>query len=283
MGDQGEGWVSCLEGVLFAHRTAKHASTGFSPFRILYGREPKLPIDVKYELGSSESVEEFDDNYVKHVVDVMSHIREAVDDDASIAIARAQQRQKEEYDKKHGGTMMYKPGDKVLLKNLKRADRKGGKSSMPWLGPYTIVEIVGHNVCTLSSDKGPLKTKQNLCNIKIFQEPSAHKCSALHKTTNQQGVIQEDLIAQGVEQQDADKQDHQETHPDDKPDLSSTWISNLKLPNEDKSIIEGGRELTDKIIDAAQTLLRAQFISVDGLDTTLLSQTASGFTYSAHQ
>ena len=64
LGDQGERWVSCFEGVLFAHRTAKHASTGFSPFRLLYGREPKLPVDVKYEKVSTKSKDEFDENYV---------------------------------------------------------------------------------------------------------------------------------------------------------------------------------------------------------------------------
>lgn len=38
-------WESFLDPVLFAYRTSKQASTKYSPFFVLYGREPKLPID----------------------------------------------------------------------------------------------------------------------------------------------------------------------------------------------------------------------------------------------
>lgn len=38
-------WECYLDSVLFAYRTAKQASTKYSPFFIMYGREPKLPID----------------------------------------------------------------------------------------------------------------------------------------------------------------------------------------------------------------------------------------------
>jgi len=44
-----------LQGALFAHRTAQHFSTGYSPFKMLYQREAILPIDVD---GSSKNEEE---------------------------------------------------------------------------------------------------------------------------------------------------------------------------------------------------------------------------------
>jgi hypothetical protein len=47
--DHKEDWPNVLDGVLFAHRTARHKSPGFSPYKLLYGREPVLPIDVKYD------------------------------------------------------------------------------------------------------------------------------------------------------------------------------------------------------------------------------------------
>ena len=61
----------------------------------------------------------------------MSRIRDTVANNAITAIAKAQQRQKVGDDKKHGGHMMYKPGDTVLLRNLQRADRKGRKVVCP--------------------------------------------------------------------------------------------------------------------------------------------------------
>ena len=39
-------WNKYLDSVLFAYRTSKQASTRFSPFFLLYGREPRLPIEL---------------------------------------------------------------------------------------------------------------------------------------------------------------------------------------------------------------------------------------------
>ncbi len=42
-------WDNYLDSVLFAYRTSKQASTKFSPFVLLYGREPRLPVDLLTE------------------------------------------------------------------------------------------------------------------------------------------------------------------------------------------------------------------------------------------
>jgi len=46
--EQSKEWPRCLEGVLFAHRSTKHSSTGYSPFYLVYGRHPVLPADVEF-------------------------------------------------------------------------------------------------------------------------------------------------------------------------------------------------------------------------------------------
>ena len=62
-------WPQAIDGVLFVHRTAKHNSTGYSPYRIVYGRDPVMPIDVKYDTSKAPTVgDELDEEYVKHVV-----------------------------------------------------------------------------------------------------------------------------------------------------------------------------------------------------------------------
>ena len=38
------GWDEFLPAILFAYRTSPQATTGDSPFYLLYGREPRLPI-----------------------------------------------------------------------------------------------------------------------------------------------------------------------------------------------------------------------------------------------
>jgi hypothetical protein len=61
-------------------------------------------------------------------------------------------------------------GDEVLLKNLRRSDRKGGWSMSPWKGPYLIKQIYPNNTCTLiNSNKVQLKSKQHISNLKLFR------------------------------------------------------------------------------------------------------------------
>ena len=40
-------WDEYVPLILFAHRTSVYDAIGDSPFYVLYGREPRLPIDVK--------------------------------------------------------------------------------------------------------------------------------------------------------------------------------------------------------------------------------------------
>lgn len=48
------------------------------------------------------------------------------------------------------------------------------------------------------------------------------------------------------------------------------WIENLKLTKTDKATIEKGEKFDDKVIDAAQSLLKRNYYPVEGLDSTLL-------------
>lgn len=53
-------WPDVLHGVMFAYRTAQHNSTKFSPFYILYQREPVLPVDIQFQTNVDNNVDGFD-------------------------------------------------------------------------------------------------------------------------------------------------------------------------------------------------------------------------------
>jgi len=73
---------------------------------------------------------------------------EVVENKAKLNITEAQLRQRESYAKRHlKSNTNFKPGDKIILKNLRRNDRKGGWSLMPWIGPFTIESISDKNTC----------------------------------------------------------------------------------------------------------------------------------------
>ena len=71
-------------------------------------------------------------------------------------------------------------GDKVLRYNLRRADRKGGKQTYPWDGPYEVDKVCAKGLYCLvnASTKVPLKTKVNGCNLEPFFESTSNSLLA---------------------------------------------------------------------------------------------------------
>jgi len=61
-------WPDIIDSVLFAHRIVSHESTKYSPFLLLYNREPTIPIDstTLEELTSSQNYMEEDDTNTLH-------------------------------------------------------------------------------------------------------------------------------------------------------------------------------------------------------------------------
>ena len=116
---------------------------------------------------------------------------------------------------------------------------------MPWLGPYTVKSVFDNSTCVLQGPHGTLKSKQHMCNLKQFQERTTE-----YADTNKE---LSDSSLSGIQ----------------------AWIPSLHLDCEDKRRLENNEQLDDKVIDAAQTLLKLQY-AVDGLESTLLLQ-AGGF------
>uniref|UniRef100_A0A2S2NRW3 RNA-directed DNA polymerase n=1 Tax=Schizaphis graminum TaxID=13262 RepID=A0A2S2NRW3_SCHGA len=170
-------WPNVLQGVLFAYRSVPHSSTKYSPFFVLYQREPVLPVDLKHSLSEDHSIiednftGEFDEEKFKNTLECMISMRDLIQDNVSENIKNAQDLQKTSYAKRHPrADSIFKVGDKVLLKNLRRDDRKGGWALMPWIGPYSIHKIINNNLCVLKNGDKILKTKHLIKNIKQYYE-----------------------------------------------------------------------------------------------------------------
>lgn len=52
-------WSVVLHDVMFAYRTAQHNSTKYSPFFVLYQRDPVLPVDVKFQTNVDNNIDEY--------------------------------------------------------------------------------------------------------------------------------------------------------------------------------------------------------------------------------
>ena len=166
-------WPNVIEGVLFADRVSVHYSTKFSRFFLLYNRHPTLPIDIKYNLVKDSNDTANDDPYdfetFRAVLNSSSKMRDAAHNKASQNIKKAQKKQQKDYNKRHNTPPSTLPiGSKVLLQNLKRQDRKGGKFTFKWIGPYIIQSISKTGLCALSNQKGVTLKKKYGSLLKPF-------------------------------------------------------------------------------------------------------------------
>ena len=90
-------WDLKLETVLFAYRVSKQKSTGYSPFYMMFHRQPRLPIDTEM-MAKVEGTEEQD---VDIFMEKMIKARDDLRSKAGANIVKAQAKQKEYYDHRH--------------------------------------------------------------------------------------------------------------------------------------------------------------------------------------
>nr|XP_047130952.1 uncharacterized protein LOC124810314 [Hydra vulgaris] len=112
-------------------------------------------------------------------------MKRGLEEKAMTNIVCAQKKQKIDYDRKHTTPSKFFVGQKVLLRNLKKENRKGGKMTFSWLGPYEILDILSNSTCLLRNIKGNnrIKKKYSLHHVKPFVEEKSN--SKLHSLTSE--------------------------------------------------------------------------------------------------
>lgn len=126
-------WPQMLQTLTFAYNCTAHESTGYAPFYLMFGRIPRLPVDVMFHNAERDCDITDYDSYVKRVRD---DLREAL----TLAQANAdasQQRQARLHNLKAKGTDI-EEGDQVLVANKgERGRRKLADKWSPTI--YTVV------------------------------------------------------------------------------------------------------------------------------------------------
>jgi hypothetical protein len=107
-------WKKYVPSLVHAYNCTKHESTGFSPFFLMYGRHPRLPIDLF--IGSGDGDTEGAGSYSRFIVEFRKRMDYAFQL-ASSKAAEAQSKQKHYYDLKSRGAVV-EVGDRVLVRNV---------------------------------------------------------------------------------------------------------------------------------------------------------------------
>ena len=154
VGSDHRDWDETLQYVCFAYNTARQESTGFSPFFLLYGREPVLPIDLELQANPNPQVHE-DDASMDYAERLMKELK-AAKVLVKLRMELAQEKQKRIYNEKRR-EQEFNPGDLVLIYKPLRKIGKSEKLLHRWLGPYKVVRQttpVNYEVRQASKSKG---------------------------------------------------------------------------------------------------------------------------------
>ena len=131
-------WETCIPQALFDYNSTPHSSTGFTPFQLHIGRQPKSPfhmLSTPLQEVKNKPVKEYMSSYQKNI-----KVQKAI---AQENLKHSMEQRKMYYDKK----LQYKPyhkGDLVMCRNF--TCKKGLKPKLMrerWTGPWKVDKVRG--------------------------------------------------------------------------------------------------------------------------------------------
>ena len=135
-------WDEQLSAIAFAYRTGYNASTGDTPYFLIHGRNPKMPLDVELEFDSNGELKSKDD--------LVTGLKRA--------LKAAQEMQKSSIDKnkrlydKHQVEREFASGDLVMLYYPNKLLNKLARRCT---GPYRVIEKVSpvnYKICDMKGE-----------------------------------------------------------------------------------------------------------------------------------
>jgi transposase InsO family protein len=104
-------WKAEVAPLVHAYNCTRHETTGYTPYSLMFGREPRLALDVILDLNSTDVHKK---DYTKYVEDLRTRLRKSYE--LATTKSRASQRhQKDNYDLRIRGAIV-QPGDRVLVR-----------------------------------------------------------------------------------------------------------------------------------------------------------------------
>ena len=142
-----DNWDDLLNGLAFAYNTSMHATTKFTPYELMFGRIPKLPIDLFIE----KPIIEFPVTEGEYADKIKCNLRGAFD----AVFTNTQSRMvlaKVYYDRVNVAAK-FQPGDRVMVRDHKTEKGACKKFVNKWKGPYTVETVANEIDYTLKPDR----------------------------------------------------------------------------------------------------------------------------------
>lgn len=125
-------WPQMLKALTFSYNATVHETTGYAPFQLMFGRSPRLPVDMMFEsVLQDDQVVDYNDYVQTLKCDLAEAVRIA-----RTSVDKQQKRQADLYNRKLKGAPV-DVGDRVLLAN--KGERGKRKLADRWEGHLYVV------------------------------------------------------------------------------------------------------------------------------------------------
>ena len=161
--DAQNNWDLQLGVVLMAYRSSVHASTGFTPFSLMFGSEMRVPLEIMF--GGRP-------NQPRTHVEAIDRLRDTLQSSYELARTRMQtshKRQKDYYDRNTTGNR-YKIGDKEWLFAPALKKSECAKFHIAWTGPWTVLNQLSDVTYRIKDNTGKMKVV-HFDRLKLYLEP----------------------------------------------------------------------------------------------------------------
>lgn len=147
-------WKEYVKPLMYAYNCTRNDVTGYSPYELMFGRQPRLPLDIAFGLLNDEPCH----SHSKYVTSLKSRLEE------SYKLALENSRKVAERNKKRFDTnvlaSVLEVGDRVLVRNVRLRGKQ--KLSDKWESDvYTVLKkaqnVPVYTVCPEGKD-GPVRT-----------------------------------------------------------------------------------------------------------------------------
>ena len=160
LSEQGDDWVKYLNIVLFADRTTVRRSHGCTPFYLIYGWEPIIPIETEIPTWRilswkpDQTVEEAMEFRFRMLANKAADVDKAIE---AVRLFRQRQASKSK-DTSYTRNKPLEPGDTVLVyDHVRRMDHSTtAKMAYRWKGPFVVDHALQKNAYRLRTSDGAL-------------------------------------------------------------------------------------------------------------------------------
>lgn len=166
-------WADMFYHALWAERVTTRVTTGYSPFYLVHGYHPTLPIDLELLTFAWDPSPMTHEELVAHRAQLLAKKADIVEQ-TRIAIAKSRWKSAERWNQEHKATLQLEdhlPGELVVVRNSRVETDLGRKSKPRWLGPFVIVRRTVGGAYVLAELNGAVsKLRFAAFRVKKFHE-----------------------------------------------------------------------------------------------------------------